>query len=82
MKTPCHRTSLWDHKIKIKEGMQNRRKNPLRPMSAEKAEYVRKYVDEGLRKRTHLRIGITRRIPATYRTRKATSTAYAWITAD
>ena len=30
------------------------KKEPLRPMSAEKAEYVRKYVDEGLRKR-HIR---------------------------
>jgi hypothetical protein len=39
----------WDHKIKIKEGAEPK-KEPLRPMSAEKAEYVRKYVDEGLRK--------------------------------
>ncbi|KAM0705466.1 hypothetical protein Q7P35_006825 [Cladosporium inversicolor] len=30
------------------------KKEPLRPISAEKAEYVRKYVDEGLRKR-HIR---------------------------
>ena len=43
----------WDHEIKIKEGMELK-KEPLRPMSAEKAEYVRKYVDEGLRKR-HIR---------------------------
>ena len=40
----------WDHEIKIKEGAEPK-KEPLRPMSAEKAEYVRKYVDEGLRKR-------------------------------
>jgi hypothetical protein len=39
----------WDHEIKIKEGAEPK-KEPLRPMSAEKAEYVRKYVDEGLRK--------------------------------
>ncbi|KAM0701567.1 hypothetical protein Q7P35_010475 [Cladosporium inversicolor] len=38
-----------DHEIKIKEGAELK-KEPLRPISAEKAEYVRKYVDEGLRK--------------------------------
>jgi hypothetical protein len=43
----------WDHEIKIKEGVELK-KEPLRPMSAEKAEYVRKYVDEGLRK-NHIR---------------------------
>ncbi|TLD05659.1 reverse transcriptase domain protein [Venturia nashicola] len=39
----------WDHEIRIQEGKEPK-KEPLRPMSAEKAEYVRKYVDEGLRK--------------------------------
>jgi hypothetical protein len=39
----------WDHEIKIKEGAEPK-KEPLRPMSAEKAEYVRKYVEDGLRK--------------------------------
>lgn len=39
----------WDHEIKIQEGKQPK-KEPLRPMSAEKAEYIRKYVDDGLRK--------------------------------
>ncbi|GAB7336241.1 hypothetical protein MBLNU13_g09002t2 [Cladosporium sp. NU13] len=39
----------WDHEINLKEGAELKRE-PLRPMSAEKAEYVRKYVEEGLRK--------------------------------
>jgi hypothetical protein len=39
----------WDHEIKIKEGAEPK-KEPLRPMSAEKAEYVRKYVEDRLRK--------------------------------
>jgi hypothetical protein len=39
----------WDHEINLKEGAVLKRE-PLRPMSAEKAEYVRKYVEEGLRK--------------------------------
>ncbi|KAM0722089.1 hypothetical protein Q7P37_003015 [Cladosporium fusiforme] len=39
----------WDHEIKIQEGKQLK-KEPLRPMTAQKAEYVRKYIDEGLRK--------------------------------
>jgi hypothetical protein len=39
----------WDHEIKITEGAESK-KEPLQPMSAEKAEYVRKYVNEGLRK--------------------------------
>ncbi|KAM0713386.1 hypothetical protein Q7P37_010348 [Cladosporium fusiforme] len=39
----------WDHEIKIQEGKQPK-KEPLRPMTAQKAEYVRRYVDEGLRK--------------------------------
>lgn len=43
----------WDHEIKIKEGRELK-KEPLRPMSAEKAEYVRRYVDEGVRKK-HIR---------------------------
>ncbi|KAM0717753.1 hypothetical protein Q7P37_006085 [Cladosporium fusiforme] len=39
----------WDHEIKIQEGKQPK-KEPLRPMTAQKAEYVRRYVDERLRK--------------------------------
>src|SRR6195952_5624795 len=50
MKTPYRHIT---REIMIKDGAELK-KQPLRPMSAEKAEYVRKYVDEGLRKR-HIR---------------------------
>ena len=43
----------WDHEIKIQPGKEPR-KEAVRPMSAVKAEYLRKYIDDGLRK-GHLR---------------------------
>jgi hypothetical protein len=39
----------WDHKIKLQPGGQPQ-KHGLRPMSAEKAEILRKYVDDNLRR--------------------------------
>lgn len=44
---PAHQP--WDHEIKIQEGKQPR-KEPLRPVTAQRAEQIREYVDEGLRK--------------------------------
>lgn len=39
----------WDHEIKIQEG-KHPTKEPLRPTTTRKAEAIRRYVDEGLRK--------------------------------
>ncbi|KAM0712543.1 hypothetical protein Q7P37_011640 [Cladosporium fusiforme] len=39
----------WDHEIRIQEGKQPK-KEPLRPVTAQRAEQIRGYVDEGLRK--------------------------------